>query len=143
MNTKRLLAMTATAAIASIIPMAPTVASAAPAETFHGTFTSVTYTPYVGEPTTVPASGTWNVSVRGSSMATATFNMFVNGVHHLAYGVPGLAVDVTGGGWTFGFDTLAGPLVITLNGTTFTYDIANYNYGGRTFADVTYTGQLN
>ena len=131
------------AAVAVALPLGmTTMASASPAATYHGTFTQVVYTPVHGSPTVKPAAGTWNVSVRGSSIGTATFNLFVDGVHHLAYGVPGQAVTRTQTGWTFELPTLAGEFHVTLAGGTLTYDIPDYSLNGTSYADVTYTGQL-
>lgn len=133
---------TAAAATAMVFAGMTGAATATPGQTFHGTFSQVVYTPDEGAPTTTPAAGTWNVSIRGATLATATFNIFVDGVHHLAYGVPGQLVSTTPSGWTFNFPTLAGTLYVTLDGSTLSYDIPDYSYNGASYADVTYVGSL-
>lgn len=133
---------TAVAATALVFSGMTGAATATPGQTFHGNFYQVVYTPEVGAPTTASAAGTWNVSIRGGEVGTSTFNMFVDGVHHLAYGVPGQAVSMTSGGWTFSFPTLAGTLTVTLDGDTLSYDIPDYSYNGSSYADVTYNGRL-
>lgn len=117
-------------------------ATATPGQTFHGTFNHVVYTPETGPVTTSPAAGTWNVAIHHGTLATATFNLFVDGVHHLAYGVPGQVVGSTPTGWSFSFPTVAGTLCVTLDGNTLSYDIPDYSYGGSSYADVTYLGSL-
>ncbi|HET6818647.1 MAG TPA: hypothetical protein VFH66_15575 [Mycobacteriales bacterium] len=135
------------ATAAAVAALAVTGVSAAPAaatpdQTFHGTFTQVVYTPETGPATTSPASGTWNVAIHHGTLATATFNIFVDGVHHLAYGVPRQAVDTSTSGWAFSFPTLAGTLTVSLDGSTLSYDIPDYSYYGSSYADVTYFGTL-
>lgn len=117
-------------------------ASATPNQTFHGIFSHVVYTPETGAPTTASAAGTWNVAIHHGTVGTATFNLFVDGVHHLAYGLPGQVVTTTPDGWTFSFPTLAGTLTVTLDGSTLSYDIPDYSYDGVSYADVTYLGSL-
>lgn len=139
MFTKRCLAIAAAGAIGAFA--LPSAAGAAPADNYHGTFSQVVYTPEVGAPTSLDADGTWNVNIH-QDVATATFNIFVAGKHHIAYGGPGLQVTRTNSGWTFSFGTLAGQLTVTLDGSTLTYDIPNYSLDGTSYADVTYLGQL-
>jgi len=140
MLTRRILALTAAATLGAFV--IPASAEAAPAATDHGTFSEVIYTTAAGTQTTSPAAGTWNVAVHGSTVGTATFNIFVDGVHHLAYGIPGQQVTPTPDGWTFNFPTLAGQLYVTLDGNTLTYDIPDYSYEGTSLADVTYVGHV-
>lgn len=140
--TRKLAILATTTAMTVGLLGAQGVAGAAPGQSYHGTFTSVTYTSEDGSVTTTPAGGNWNVALHDSTVGTATFNIFVNGVHHLAYGVPGQAVTTTDTGWTFSFPTQAGVLEVTLSGNTLTYDIPDYSLPGAAYADVTYTGQL-
>ena len=140
MIARRLITIAAAGALGSLTM--PTTAGAAPADSYHGTFSQVVYTPEVGPQTSLDASGTWNVTIRADDIATATFNIFVAGRHHLAYGMPSQAVTRTTTGWTFSFPTLAGQLTVTLSGSTLTYDIPNYSLDETSYADVTYLGEL-
>ena len=130
-----------TAALVAFALWAPATGStAAAASTYHGRFTSVTYT-CDGQTWSDPASGTWNVAITGKQVATATFNIFVNGVHHLAYGVPGQAVATTGAGWSFAFMTQAGLLVVSWDGVNFQYAFPDgYSFGDLTCTQVVYAG---
>jgi len=131
----------ATAALVAFALWAPATGStAAGTSTYHGRFTSVTYT-CDEQTSSLPASGTWNVAITGKQVATATFNIFVGGVHHLAYGVPGQAVTTTGSGWSFQFMTQAGLLVVSWDGASFRYAFPEgYSFGDLTCAQVVYAG---
>jgi hypothetical protein len=111
-----------------------------PAATYHGRFSQVSYD-CGGSTWSDPADGTWNVAINSKGLATSTFNIFVDGTHHVAYGVPATPVTVTGSGWSFQFDTLAGTLVVSWNGATFRYDFPyGYSLNGLTCSRVTYSG---
>jgi hypothetical protein len=119
-------------------------ASAAPTTTYHGIFSGpVVYTGCTSTPPTAIASGTWSVALHGTTDATVTVNIFVNGEHHVSFGgtVPQVA---PGNGQTFAvaIPTLAGPLPVSLTGETFVYRIAPYDLSGITCRSVTYSGTL-
>jgi hypothetical protein len=124
-----------------MLTTAPT-AVAAPATTYHGVWDDVVYIKCIGSPpvTGAPASGTWNVSIRPDGLATATFNFFVNGEHHLAYGMANVPVKVDGSTWTIDLDTLAGRLHVYWTGSALAYVIFDYRYEGRVCNAVAYDG---
>jgi hypothetical protein len=132
------------ALLASTAAVAAT-ASAATSTTYHGNFSGpVVYKGCTTTPQTAIASGTWSVALHGTTDATVTVNIFVNGAHHVSFGgtVPQLA---PGRGQTFAvaIPTLAGPLTVSLTGETFVYRISPYDLSGISCRSVTYNGILN
>jgi hypothetical protein len=116
-------------------------AAAAPATTYRGVFTGVTYGSGAG---VTPASGTWNVAWRDGKV-TATFNLFVDGAHHVAYGLPPTVITPSPSGTSFSFlsGASANPLTVTISGDVMTYVIAPYDYQGTHYDVVTYTGTVD
>ncbi len=115
--------------------------------TYHGVFSGPVEFEVCTTPPPEPAvaSGTWNVVVRGDQ-ATVSFNIFVDGRHHVSFGGP-VTTTEAGPGETFAIliPTGAGPLRVSLAGTAFTYDIQPYDlspWGGITCEDVTNHGTL-
>jgi hypothetical protein len=119
---------------------APAVAD--PAITHQGTFTGVQYG--TGADMT-PASGQWSVVERNGKVS-ASFNIFVDGVHHLAYAVPPKAMDEgsTATSFSFPIDPAVSPnlLVVTISGGTMTYVINDYTMGAH-YDVVTYFGSVS
>jgi len=128
-----------TSSVALLGAAAP--AAAAPAGTQHGVFTGVTYGS--GAELT-PASGQWSVTWRDDKV-TATFNIFVAGEHHLAYGMPPKLITTEAAGSSFSFLTGASsnPLVVTITDDQLTYRIAPYDYNGVHYDVVTYSGTVS
>lgn len=116
-------------------------ALAAPAEVYHGSFTSVSHvgctTPLTTEPT---VTGDWHISSPGGSSAVLTVNIFVDGRHHVAFGGKLARVDVAGADIAVQLGTLAGPLTVSVSGTSMSYTISPYNYGDLHCDVVTYHG---
>ena len=136
-NIRRLLA--AAAALPLLAFAAP--ADAATAVTYHGTFTGVSYTNCLGgTPAPAAASGVWTISARGTSQATLTVNIFVNGSHHVSFGAPVAQTTVPGATVAVQVPTLAGPLVVSLTGQTLSYSITPYDLNGLQCDSVLYTG---
>jgi hypothetical protein len=138
-------------AVATLLGGVMAVALAAPAmaggdvATYHGVFSGAVdfkecTTP---PPESAVASGIWNVIVRGDQ-ATVSFNIFVDGAHHVSFGGPVSTIAASPGeAFAILIPTGAGPLRVSLTGTAFTYDIQPYDlspWGGLTCADVTYHG---
>jgi hypothetical protein len=115
-------------------------AAAGPVTSYHGVFTGVSYGS--GAPVT-PASGSWNVAWRDGKV-TATFNIFVDGTHHVAYGVPPKVITTSTTATSFSFLTgaSANPLTVTITGDVMTYVIAPYDYQGTHYDVVTYSGTV-
>jgi hypothetical protein len=107
----------------------------------HGVFTGVRYG---SNAALTPASGPWSVTWRGDKV-TATFNIFVDGAHHLAYGLPPQSITTGAVGSSFSFMTAAStnPLVVTVTGDQLTYRIAPYDFGGVHYDVVTYFGTVS
>jgi hypothetical protein len=141
MRTLRLALSTALVAGAAVAGAAAPAAADA-AITYQGTFTQVQYGS-AGTP--IPASGQWSVVERNGKV-TATFNIFVDGVHHLAYGVPPKAMDdgATATSFSFPIDPAVSthPLVVTISGGSMTYEMTGYTMGGSTYDVVTYSGTV-
>lgn len=122
-----------------------TTASASRTTTYHGVFSGpVVYTGCTTTPPQAIASGTWNVALHGSTDATVTVNIFVDGKHHVAYGgtFPQLTAQ-DGQTFAVSIPTAAGPLVVSLTGHTFTYEIAPYSAFGMSCQSVVYAGTLS
>jgi hypothetical protein len=125
-------------------------ASAGPTSTnYSGTFAGqITYQGCKGgNPGVHIASGTWRVNVATNGDASARFVIYVDGAPHVAFTAP-MQADTLQPGEVFA-DTLmtgAGPLRVSLVGTTFEYRIAPYDYtpwGGEKCQAVTYWGVLS
>ena len=131
------------ALLASTVAVAAT-ASAATTTTYRGTFSGpVVYKGCTTTPPTSIASGTWSVALHGTTDATVTVHIFVNGQHHVSYG--GTYPQVTPEKrqlFAVAIPTLAGPLTVSLTGERFEYRIAPYDYFGVTCRSVTYSGAL-
>ena len=70
----------------SILVTSASSSQAAPAQTYHGTFTGGTF--YCdGNPVAGPiVTGNWNVNIDPKTPAQVTLNVFYDGSHHLAFG---------------------------------------------------------
>jgi hypothetical protein len=141
---KRSFLAVALAAFVAAVATAAAASSGPVTTTYHGTFSGpVVYSGCTSEPPAAIASGTWTVALHGQTDATVTVNIFTNGKHHVSFGgtFPQIAPS---GGQTFAvaIPTLAGPLVVSLTGATFTYRIAPYDAFGITCDSVTYSGSL-
>lgn len=140
MRTLRLAVSAALIAGTALLWSAAPVAATSDATVVHGVFTGVTYG--TGADTT-PASGNWSVITRDGKV-TATFNIFVDGAHHLSYGVPPKAMEPGSTGSSFSFMTGASsnPLVVTITGDRMTYRLAPYALGDQSYDVVTYYGTV-
>ncbi len=131
-----------TLVIALIAVLGTVGLAAAGTTTYHGTFSGPVVYKGCSSPTAI-ASGTWNVALHGSTDATVSFDIFVDGAHHVSFGgtVPQIAPEK---GQTFAIqlETEAGPLTVTLNDRALTYRIAPYNLFGISCKSVTYSGTL-
>jgi hypothetical protein len=129
--------------LASAVAVAAT-ASAATTTTYHGVFSGpVVYKGCTATPPTAIASGTWSVALHGTTDATVTVSIFVNGEHHVSFGGTSPQVAPTKGQtFAVAIPTLAGPLTVSLTGETFVYRIAPYDLSGITCRSVTYSGTL-
>ena len=102
------------AALAIVVTSASSL-PAAPAQTYHGTFTGGTF--YCGG-TPVPlytVTGNWNVNIDPKTPAQITLNVFYDGNHHLAFGYNALMlVSYSGGIYVFaGFGDAATAILDT------------------------------
>lgn len=135
-----------TLAIAAVIALCVSASvAAAGTATYHGTFSgAVLYKGCGGPPPTAISSGTWNVALHDSTDATVSFDIFVDGGHHVSFGgtVPQITPD-KGQVFAVQFETQAGTLTVSLSGQTLTYRIAPYNLFGLSCASVTYSGTLD
>ena len=97
----------------SILVTSASSSPAAPAQTYHGTFTGGTFycdgTPVAGPIVT----GNWNVNIDPKTPAQVTLNVFYDGSHHLAFGYNALMlVSYAGGVYVFaGFGDAACVLI--------------------------------
>ena len=127
--------------VASSIAVAAT-ASAGTTTTYHGVFSGpVVYKGCTTTPPTAIASGTWSVALHGTTDATVTIDIFVNGEHHVSFGgtFPQVA-PAKGQTFAVAIPTQAGPLTVSLKGEMFTYLIAPYDLFGIACRSVTYSG---
>lgn len=116
-------------------------ALAAPAEVYHGSFTSVSHIGCASPVTTEPViTGEWHISSSSENSAVLTVNIFVNGKHHISFGGKVARADVAGTDIAVQLGTLAGPLTVSVSGTAMSYTISGYNYGGMQCDSVTYHG---
>lgn len=128
---------------AAVVALAAT-ASAATTTTYHGIFSG----PVVYDCTTTPepaiASGTWNVALHGTTVASVTVNILVDGKHHVAFGYGKFEQTTPAVGEMFAvtIPTEAGALRVSLTGDTFVYRIAPYHLFGLDCQSVTYNGTL-
>lgn len=119
-------------------------ATAAPPTTYDGHFGGdIVYTGCTTQAPEASTTGTWSVTLHGNS-AKATFDIDVNGEPHVAYTFPGMKQLPVTEGTAFSVTglTQAGRLTVTLTGTSLTYTIAPYNFGGLSCQSVTYPGGL-
>jgi urease alpha subunit len=143
MSVRRLILLVGAAIALVTAAMAPAGAQVPSATTYHGVFTGVSYDSCAGGDPAVPVvTGNWNISRLGSSAATVTVNIVINGKHHVSFGAPLAQITAGSSTVTVQLPTLAGPLTIDLTGDTLTYRIAPYNYDGLSCDAVTYTGVL-
>ena len=71
----------------SILVTSASSSPAAPGQTYHGTFTRSTFYCNAEESDFRPAvTGTWNLIIDPQTPAQLTLNVFVNGVHDVAFG---------------------------------------------------------
>ncbi|HEX9042210.1 MAG TPA: hypothetical protein VF838_14485 [Trebonia sp.] len=134
--------LVATAALPLLAFAAPV--GAATTTTYHGTFTSVTYTNCAGgTPPVAAASGVWSISAHGTSDATLAVNIFVAGSHHVSFGGPVAQTTIPGATVAVEVPTLAGPLVVSVTGQALSYKIAPYDFNGLTCDSVLYSGVLD
>jgi len=70
----------------SILVTSASSLTAAPTQTYHGTFTGGAF--YCGDDQVVGpvVTGNWNVSIDPKTPAQVTLNVFYDGSHHLAFG---------------------------------------------------------
>jgi hypothetical protein len=133
----------ASVVVASFLALAAT-APAATTATYHGVFSGpVVYKGCSTVPPPAIATGRWSVALHGTTDATLTLAIFVNGDHHVSFG--GTFPQLTpkkGQTFAVAIPTAAGPLVVSLTGQTFTYQIAPYDAVGITCQSVTYSGIL-
>ena len=117
-------------------------ASAATTTTYHGIFSgSVVYDCTTTPPPAV-ASGTWNVALHGTAVASVTVNIKVDGKHHVSFGYGKFEQTTLADRETFAvtIPTEAGSLRVSLTGDRFVYQIAPYNLFGLNCQSVTYNG---
>ena len=112
-------------------------------QTYHGVFTTVDHgicTPAVTEEPTV--TGVWQAAVHGTKSVTVTVDMFVDGKHHVSFGVPVAQTRVDG--TTFSADIPIGSMTLTVSlvGSTFSYKLVPYDAFGYVCDQVTYSGVL-
>ena len=142
-TTKRgVLAAAAALALPLLVP-GPAWAADRATTTYHGTFTAVNHgvcVPAVTEEPTV--TGTWNAAVHGSSSVTLTFDIFVDGAHHVSFGGPFAQKSMTGA--TFAADIPIGDMTLTVSlvGDQLTYRLVPYDVFGYVCDQVTYSGEL-
>lgn len=137
-----------TTAAASLlgVGLLSTSAQATPT-TYGGVFSG----PVVYSSCTVPpppgthvAGGTWRVNLHDRK-ATARFVITVDGAPHVAFTAQLDRLASSPATFQAEVVTAAGPLVITLSGSAFSYVIAPYDYsafGGAVCASVEYDGSL-
>jgi hypothetical protein len=138
----RLLLSLALGAVALVAASAS--ATAGVTTSYHGIFSGpVAYQGCTSQPPVTIAGGRWSVVLHDRTDAVLTVNIFTNGEHHVAFGAPVPAIE-PGPGDTFAvaLETLAGPLVVRLTGTTLTYRISPYDAFGIACDSVTYFGTL-
>lgn len=131
--------LTFVAAVAMALVIAAPALAAAPAVTYHGVFSdSITYEGCQAEGI---ASGTWN-AIASDEQAVVTFNILVDGKHHVAFAWKAPLVTADGERFAVEFETLAGHLRVSLAGDELTYRIAPYSLGDLSCDAVTYHGTL-
>lgn len=141
-------------AAAVALSVLATAAPAGAASETHltGEFTGITSencsTSFENPDTWGPVTGTWRINV-GQHTASARFVIDLAGAPHVAYTAPLAVVSRDGSSVVATTDTAAGPLTVTVSGSSMTYVIAPYD--SRTFPDhraycpqgsVTYLGRV-
>lgn len=119
-------------------------ASAATDTTYAGVFAGrIIYEGCTTTPHRATTTGDWSIALHGST-AKGTFDIYVNGVPHVAYVFPSMKQAPVDPGTTFAVSgmTGAGLLTVTLKGDDMTYRIAPYNLDGLSCDSVTYPGHL-
>ena len=98
----------------SILVTSASSSQAAPAQTYHGTFTGGTF--YCdGNPVPVfTVSGNWNVNIDPNTPALVTLNVFYDGSHHLAFSYNALMLVSYVDG-VYVFSAFGGPVTATLD----------------------------
>jgi hypothetical protein len=131
------------AGAATLLLVAP--AAAGTARTYQGAFVGdVQYVNCSATPSAEAASGRWVVVVRGDSLL-ATFNILVNGKHHVAFAATASNAPVGDETFAGEIETQAGTLRISLTGSAFRYAIPGYTSPWDPdfqCASVTYSGVL-
>ncbi len=130
------------AALLAAAAVLAATASAATTTTYHGIFSGpVVYNCETAPPPAI-ASGTWNVALHGTAVASVTVNILVDGKHHVSFGYGKFEQLTPKNGETFAvaISTAAGPLRVSLTGDTFVYQIAPYHLSGLDCESVTYNG---
>lgn len=131
------------AALLAAAAVLAATASAATTTTYHGIFSgTVDYEGCTTAPPSATASGTWNVALHGTAVASVTVNIKVDGKHHVSFGYGKFERTTPGYAETFAvtIPTEAGPLRVSLTGDTFEYQIAPYKLFGLDCQSVTYNG---
>lgn len=110
----------------SILVTSASSLPAAPAQTYHGTFTGGLF--YCGgDQVAGPiVTGNWNVSIDPNTPAQVTLNVFYNGSHHLAFGYNALMlVSYVDGVYVFSGIGDAATATLDTNATpaTFSWDV--------------------
>ena len=135
----------------SILVASASPSQAAPAQTYHGTFTGGTF--YCdGTAVTGPiVTGNWNVNIDPKTPAQVTLNVYYDGSHHLAFGYNALMLVAYADG-VYVFTGLGDAATATLdtNATpaTFSWDVElfgvscpdQYPYNSLTFIGVANRG---
>lgn len=112
----------AAAAAAAPLALIPATAVAAGSTSYHGVFTDVQFNQCRPAQPDHTTSGTWNVTIKANGAYVATYDIFLDGAHHVAYGVSGTTDPAKGHDlWQFHYTTAAGDLYVSYDGTTFTY----------------------
>ena len=113
-NRKKIL--TYIVAALSILVTSASSSQAAPAQTYHGTFTGGTF--YCGGDQVLgpTVTGNWNVIIDPNSPAQVTLNVFYNGSHHLAFGYNAL-MQVSYADGVYVFTGLGDAVTATLDTT--------------------------
>ncbi len=74
----------------SIVVSSASSSQAAPAQTYHGTFTGGAFYCGIDQVVGPVVTGNWNVNIDPKTPAQVTLNVFYDGSHHLAFGYNGL-----------------------------------------------------
>ena len=114
--------------VAAVVTLVTSVSlsQAAPAQTFHGTFTGGSF--YCGDDQVAGpiVTGNWNVNIDPKTPAQMTVNVFYDGGHHFAFGYNALMlVSFSGGVYVFaGFgDTATATLDTNATPATFSWQV--------------------